>query len=232
VTPDGESAPCPALTTPPAQKFPRPRESAETHRRSSRLRRGVRSVSSGGTGLDKRAEFERTALPCARALYGTALRLTHRPEDASDLVQETFLRAYRTFDNFAVGTNAKAWLFTIMYSIFINRRRRERREPLHVPVHELEERELTGSRLEAAPEAGIPGEPLTSEAVDRALRQLPEAFRSALPLVDVEELSYEEAAGVLACPLGTLRSRLCRARKLLFAELREYASRLHYTRRS
>src|SRR5687768_14921285 len=89
---------------------------------------------------DKRGRFEATAMPFMRAVYNTALRLSHRPEDASDLAQETFLRAYRTFDGFTAGTNCKAWLFTILYSVFVNRYRKEQRSPTGISIEALEER--------------------------------------------------------------------------------------------
>ncbi len=168
-----------------------------------------------------------------RPLYGTALRLIHKPEDASDLVQETFLRAYRTFDNFVPGTNARAWLFTILYSVFVNRYRRERRGPESVPLHEIEERFLDKMREGSGPDSGVrllDGCP--DDVVESALRQLPESFRSAVLLVDVEELSYEEAASAVGCPVGTLRSRLFRGRKLLFVQLREHARKAGYLRNS
>ncbi len=165
-------------------------------------------------------------MPFAPMLYRTARRIAGRPDDASDLVQETFLRAYRTFANFQDGTNAKAWLFTIMYSIASNQWRADRRAPIEVPVEEVERRfgaalaseagdaeQLMLARLEASPE------------VDRALRDLPEAQRAAVVLVDVEELTYEEAATVLECPVGTVRSRLARGRKQLFVALADYARR-------
>jgi RNA polymerase sigma-70 factor, ECF subfamily len=177
----------------------------------------------GGDSRDKRARFEATAMPFMRTVYNTALRLSHRPEDASDLAQETFLRAYRTFDGFTAGTNCKAWLFTILYSVFINRYRKEQRSPPAISIEALEKRYHV--HLKTA--AGL--DPLVGEGswadphVEDALRQLPEAFRSAVLLVDVEELSYEEAAAALGCPLGTLRSRLFRARRLLFGALQDYA---------
>jgi RNA polymerase sigma-70 factor (ECF subfamily) len=189
-------------------------------------------ASTSDTGA-KRSRFEAAALPCARSLYNTALRLTHRPEDAKDLVQETFLRAYRTFESFVEGTNSKAWLFTILYSIFINAYRKKQREPQGLSIEELEERYhvwLEATDAQANPLVAAQGSerPWTSEEVEAALRQLPESFRSAVLMVDLEELSYEEAAAALACPVGTLRSRLYRARRLLFAALQGYARQTGY----
>lgn len=188
----------------------------------------------GGTpeGEAKRAAFEEAAIPFMRALYNTALRLAREPQDAADLAQETFLRAYRTFANFQPGTNCKAWLFTILYSIFVNQYRQAKRRPRMESVEALEQR---FDRV-----AQAPGDPASDAAtvegwgsrwspeVERALRQLPEDFRSPLLLVDVEGLSYEEAATVLGCAVGTVGSRLFRGRRLLFAMLQEYAHQAGY----
>ena len=180
---------------------------------------------------ERRARFEATALPHLKAAYNMALRLTRQTEDARDLVQEAYLRAYRTFDNFRPGTNCKAWLFTILYSIFVNRYRKEQREPATVSVEELEEKfhrslaapkpTTTAGGVGAAPE-------WTDGEVEAAFDELPESFRSVVLLVDVEELTYEEAAATLDCPVGTIRSRLSRARKALYAALEEHARRTGY----
>lgn len=172
----------------------------------------------------RRDEFESTALPLARSLYATALRLTGQADDALDVLQETFLRAYRTFDSFTRGTNAKAWLFTILRSVSANRRRHERRRPPLVSLDEVEER--FGPLAGAGPPSGEPDH----EEVGRALDRLPEEFRLIVQLVDVEGFTYEEAAGIIDCPVGTVRSRLSRARRALFVELRDYAKRSGYSR--
>lgn len=186
---------------------------------------------SGDATEDKRARFEATALGFTKSLYGAALRLTHSAEDASDLVQDTLLRAYRGFESFAPGTNCKAWLFTILYSSFVNRYRKQQREPPGVSIEELEGRFHVWLRApEQQADAAIAA--ASSEEVERALRQLPESFRSVVLMVDLEELSYEEAAAALGCPVGTLRSRLHRARKLLFAALQGYARQMGYLKGS
>ncbi|MBA3711856.1 MAG: sigma-70 family RNA polymerase sigma factor [Pyrinomonadaceae bacterium] len=172
---------------------------------------------------NKRAQFEAVALPFTKSIYNTALRLTHRPEDASDLVQETFLRAYRTFSNFTPGTNCKAWLFTIMYSVFVNKYRKAQREPQLVSIAELEEKFHRSLATTEWDERVARNLTEFGTEVDQALNGLPESFRLAVLLVDVEEMSYEEAADVLQCPVGTVRSRLFRARKLLFLELQQFA---------
>ncbi len=190
-------------------------------------RPGIRSA--------ERSHFEALAMPCVDALRGTALRLTRSPEDAADLVQETFLRAYRTFSNFTPGTNGKAWLFTIMYSIFVNAYRKGRREPETVSLDELEtrfERSLELPDWRAHLEVlQNPNLNLKGSEVEQALERLPESFRLAVLLVDVEDLSYEEAATVTQVPVGTLRSRLFRGRKMLALELSDYARRMGYLRR-
>lgn len=178
----------------------------------------------------KRAEFESVAVPLMGALYQTAMSLTRQPDDASDVVQETFLRAYRTFDNFRAGTNARAWMFTILYSVFTNRRRKARREESNVTIEELEAKFGQFAAYAGPSPDEVELGRLTSAEVETALAALPEAFRSAVLMVDVNELSYDEAAAALACPVGTLRSRLFRGRKLLCVALHDYARRQGYTR--
>jgi len=176
------------------------------------------------------ARFEAAALPFMDALYNQALRLTRNSEDASDIVQETYLRAYRTFANFKEGTNCKAWLFTILYSIFVNKYRKRQREADTVSIEELEQ---TFHRTLADGDWEKNFLPLTTAELDwqepqlnQALAKLPEDFRSAVMLVDVQGFTYEEAAAALECPVGTVRSRLFRARRMLFLELKDYARRI------
>ena len=184
----------------------------------------------------RRVLFEETALPFLRRVHNVALRLCQRPEEAGDLTQETYLRAYRTFDNFRTGTDCKAWLLTILYSVFINRYWKHKRQGETVSVGVLDggyerllpadSRDVEGEFLRAANLGG------PSPEVENALRELPESFRAAVLLVDVEDMSYEEAAAALECPVGTLRSRLFRARKLLFTALRNYARFAGYLKAS
>jgi RNA polymerase sigma-70 factor, ECF subfamily len=180
----------------------------------------------------KREAFEAEAIPFTRALYNAALRLTRNPPDAADLVQETFLRAYRTFDNFVPGTNCKSWLSTILYSIFVNQYRQAKRRPRIESLDELEERFHQFARAQPGPDfdsAMVEGwGSRWSPEVEQALGQLPEDFRAALLLVDVEGLTYEEAASALGCAVGTVGSRLYRGRMGLFALLRDYAFQAGY----
>jgi RNA polymerase sigma-70 factor (ECF subfamily) len=180
-----------------------------------------------GEGNRRRTEFEQVALPLASSLRSVARRLTGRREAADDLVQETFLRAYRTFDNFVPGTNARAWLFTILYSIHANARQRQHTAAGTMSIEEMEERfERT---VEIADDAALrcilenPRLAWEGSAAEQALAALPEPFRTAVVLVDLEDMTYEEAAGVAGCPVGTLRSRLFRARKALAVALADWA---------
>ena len=181
------------------------------------------------------ARFEAAALPWMGALHHKALTLTRRPAEAADLVQETFLRAYRSFSSFTEGTNCKAWLFTIQYSIFVNKYRKSQREPEMVSLDELSRdfnHTLADPEWErAASDLSNTGLDWSGPEIGKALDDLPENFRTAVMLVDVEEFSYEEAAGILNCPIGTLRSRLSRARRMLFLALRDYARKMGFAAR-
>jgi RNA polymerase sigma-70 factor (ECF subfamily) len=187
-------------------------------------------------GGQKTARFEAAAVPFMDALYRKGFWLTQNHQDAADLVQETYLRAYRTFSSFRKGTNCKAWLFTILYSIFVNKYRKEQREPDTVSVDELEQTlhsELADKNWESN-FTTLSGSELDwrGSEVNDALAKLPEDFRAAVLLVDVEGFTYDEAAAVLNCPAGTMRSRLFRARRMLFLELRGYAEKMGIIRRS
>jgi RNA polymerase sigma-70 factor (ECF subfamily) len=179
---------------------------------------------------ERRQRFEATALPLLSAVYAYGIRLSRNAETARDLVQETYLRAYRTFDNFRPGTNCKAWLFRILYSIFVNRYWKRQREPKTVPLEEIENR--FQATLQANDDIQAAGRnPIwTDPDVEAALDELPEAFRATVILVDIEDFTYEEAAAAMNCPVGTVRSRLCRARKMLFVALHEHARRAGYVK--
>lgn len=157
------------------------------------------------------------------AVYQAARRLTRDDSNARDLTQDTMLRAYRAFDTFTPGTNAKAWLLKIVYSMFVNDYHRTRRAPATVTIEELETQ--SGIQLAGATEVGPDpfGATWSEPAIEAALAELPEPFRMAVLLVDVEELSYEEAARALNCEVGTIRSRLYRARRVLATRLADVA---------
>ncbi|MBM4184166.1 MAG: sigma-70 family RNA polymerase sigma factor [Gemmatimonadetes bacterium] len=176
---------------------------------------------------DLRARFEAVALPLMEPLHRVALRLTGDPEEAADAVQETYLRAYRTFENFRAGTNARSWLFTILYSVVINRGKKLKRESQHVRLDMLDEPDTLLGAAATAPADPVAQPPTSIQEpeIEAALRSLPEPFRAVVVLVDVEELSYEEAALVVGAPVGTVRSRLFRGRRLLLESLRGYAVR-------
>lgn len=174
-----------------------------------------------------KAEFERSALPHLSHLYTAAFYLTRDQAEAEDLVQETCLRAFRFFDKFEPGTNCKAWLLSILRNLFINRYRRKKQAPEMVDwekIHQVYE-SMVAQHVDA--KKSSPEELFLSQALDQeveeALKQLPEEYRTAILLVDIEELSYEEAATVMECAVGTIRSRLSRGRRMLQVALREYA---------
>lgn len=177
-------------------------------------------MSEGESEAERRSEFERIALPHLDRLHGTSLYLARDPDRAADLVQETMLRAYRFFDRFERGTNCLAWLQTILHNTFRNRYRSEKRERTHTDVDDpANAAEIAAAGGESNdPEALVLSQVLDGD-VRAALEALGEEFRSVILLVDVQELTYEEAARVLSCPVGTIRSRLSRARATLARRL-------------
>ncbi|HEY6554941.1 MAG TPA: sigma-70 family RNA polymerase sigma factor [Vicinamibacteria bacterium] len=151
------------------------------------------------------ASFEQEALPVMRQLYGTAYRITRNAADAEDLVQETYLRAFRAFRGYTAGTNIRAWLFTILYRVRTDQLRRMGRSPQTVAILD------DGPAVAPAQAALADGH----EEVRRALREVPEHFRAAVLLRDVQEFSYDEIAKILEIPIGTVMSRIHRGRALL-----------------
>lgn len=174
----------------------------------------------------KRRQFERLAKPLARPLYQTALRLTRQPEWAEDLTQDTLIRAYERFEQFTPGTNFRAWLFTILTHTYLNDCERARRRPLTTSLDtanpEGEAWEFPDPDADGNPAAALMSSVLT-EDLQAALDALPEDFRTATLLVDVEEMSYQEVADALRVPIGTVRSRVSRGRSLLRRHLERAA---------
>ena len=177
-----------------------------------------------------RAEFKRVAIPQLSHLYTSAFYLTKDRAEAEDLVQETYLRAFRFFDKFQPGTNCRAWLLSILRNLFINRYQQKKREAEKVDWekidHVYESIVEQGEKAERAerdnPETFLISQ-LMDEEVEEALKNLPEEYRTAIVLVDIEELSYEEATKVMDCAIGTVRSRVSRGRRMLQVALRDYA---------
>jgi RNA polymerase sigma-70 factor (ECF subfamily) len=174
-----------------------------------------------------RAEFEREALKHLDSLYATALRLTRSSSDAEDLVQDTFLKAYRFYDHFEAGTNLKAWLFKILTNTFINKYRRSTRERNVLEGSDADpvgEGVMSNAALRGlADPVGTTLLPIVGQEIQAALDELPEDYRLMIMLADVEELSYKEIADVVGCPIGTVMSRLHRARKMMQRRLVDHA---------
>jgi len=162
--------------------------------------------------------FERDVLPLLPNLFSAALRLTRNPSDAEDLVQEAYLRAFRGFSGFEEGTNLRAWMYRILTNTFINTYRKKQREPVTVQEDDLEDWYLYDKLGETGVEPSAEAEVLRrmpDEDVQRALEDLPEGFRLAVLLADVEGFAYKEIAEILDIPIGTVMSRLHRGRRAL-----------------
>jgi len=184
------------------------------------------AVMSTETKQDAAARFERDVAPFLQSLYGGALRMTRNPTDAEDLVQEAMLKAFAAFGSFTEGTNLKAWLFRILTNTYINQYRKKQRAPLQTSADELTDGQLNeaGENLGMrSAEAEAMAKLADGEIVD-ALAALPDDFRMAVYLVDIEGFSYKEAAEIMDTPVGTVMSRLSRGRKQLRELLREYAT--------
>lgn len=176
---------------------------------------------------EKQAAFEREALVHLDALYRVALRLTGSAADADDLVQETMLKAYRSWHQYEPGTNARAWLLTILRNAFINEYRRRKRQVQTADFAGLDPHAVFVAVRDSDPEGRF-FDQIVDEEVLAAIDRLPDEFREAVLLVDLESLSYEEAAKVLEVPIGTVKSRLFRGRQRLQRDLYDYAVEMGY----
>lgn len=178
----------------------------------------------------KQSLFEQEALPHMNALYSFAVRLCRDRDDASDLLQETFLKGYRFFDKFESGTNCKAWLFRILKNTYINQYRKDKKEPDTIEYDTIEEFYdlIRSESTESTDLQKRIFDNLLDDEISIALDSLPESFRTAIILCDLEGMTYEEISEILECPIGTVRSRLHRARNILASKLIKYAKNRGY----
>lgn len=179
------------------------------------------------TPEERSERFERDALPLLDTLYAGAMRMTRNPDDASDLVQETVERAYKSFHQFKPGTNLKAWMFRILTNTYINGYRKKQRQPLQSSTDDVEDWQMakagshTSNGLRSAEAEAL--DSLPDGDVKNALAEIPEEFRLAVYFADVEGFAYKEIAEIMDTPVGTVMSRLHRGRRQLRDKLEDYA---------
>jgi RNA polymerase sigma factor (sigma-70 family) len=181
--------------------------------------------------LEKNRVFDKEFMPHIDSMYNFAFRLTNDEDDANDLVQDTYLKAFRFINSFSQGTNAKAWLFRILKNSFINDFRKKSKEPAKVDYQDVETTYNSEEDAETNQTVDLRVESvqdLIGDEIANALNALPVDFRTVIILCDVEGFTYEEMAKILDIPIGTVRSRLHRARMLLKEKLQSYAKSLGY----
>lgn len=197
----------------------------DTHESSEKKKPRKGKMTLSREEVKKQQEFQQEAVTHINSLYNYALHLTMNPDDAEDLVQETYLKAYKFFNSFERGTNCKAWLFKILKNNYINRFRKNSREPGKVDYDLIKDfyHSIKDVRSDTSEAESDYFHSLMHEEVYQALQSLPEEFREVIQLCDIEGFTYEEIANMVESPIGTVRSRLYRGRKLLRGQLETYA---------
>ncbi|MEI6038904.1 MAG: sigma-70 family RNA polymerase sigma factor [Actinomycetes bacterium] len=194
---------------------------------------GVALANVNESVVQRKERFERDAMQYTNQLYAAAMRYTKNPSDAEDLVQDTYAKAFVSFHQFQEGTNLKAWLYRILTTTFINNYRKDQRRPLQSNAGEVEDWQLyesashTSDQGKSAEDEVLEG--IADLDIKNALAQMPEEFRMAVYLADVEGFSYKEIADIVGVPTGTVMSRLHRGRKLLRESLADYAKNRGFT---